>query len=243
MRGRSIPLSLPRRLVSDLLSFASKMPILPVQRQMHLGPLQAARAARAVRPSWLAVFLKGFALVAQEFPELRRVYLEFPWPHLYEYGDSVAAITVERSIGAEPGVLVMRIKGPAWLPVSDIDQAIRYARTAPIEDVEDFRRALLVARLPLALRRSLMWLGLNIGRQRPKYFGTFCFTDLSPLGTESLRPLFPATVTLYYGRIAEDGAVVFRAAYDHRVLDGATIARALARLEQVLNGAVAAELQ
>jgi pyruvate/2-oxoglutarate dehydrogenase complex dihydrolipoamide acyltransferase (E2) component len=88
-----------------------------------------------------------------------------------------------------------------------------------------------------------MWLGLNVSRQRPKYFGTFCFTDLSPLGTESLRPLFPATVTLYYGTISEDGAVVFRAAYDHRALDGATMARALTRLEQLLNGVVAAELR
>src|SRR5205085_1715930 len=78
MRGRPIPLSLPRRLVSDLLSFAAKMPILPVQRQMHLGELKKARAARPVRPSWVALFLKAFALTAQEFPELRRVYLKFP---------------------------------------------------------------------------------------------------------------------------------------------------------------------
>ena len=94
--------------------------------------------------------------------------------------------------------------------------------------------------IPIVL---LMWLGLNIGRQRPNYFGTFCFTDLSPLGTESLRPLFPATVTLYYGTISEEGAVVFRAAYDHRALDGATMARALTRLEQLLNGVVAGELR
>jgi hypothetical protein len=33
-----------------------------------------------------------------------------------------------------------------------------------------------------------------------------------------------------------------RIVYDHRVLDGATVARALARLEDVLNGEIAAEL-
>jgi hypothetical protein len=242
MRGRWVPLSLPRRLVSDLLAFAARMPILPVQRQMHLGPLQAARAACSNRPSWVALFLKGFALTAQEFPELRRAYLRFPWPHLYEYPDSVAALTVERRIGEEPAVLVMRIKGPAELSIAKIDEAIRRGRTAPIGDIRDFRRALSVARLPLIPRRLLMWIGLNIGRQRPHYFGTYCVTDLSPLGTESLRPLFPTTVTLYYGRISEEGSVAFRAAYDHRVLDGATIARALARLEALLNSVVAAEL-
>jgi hypothetical protein len=243
MRGRWIPLSLPRRLVSDLLSFASKIPILPVQRQMHLGPLQAARAASSSRPAWLALFTKGFALAAQEFPELRRVYLQLPWPHLYEYPDSVAALTIERSIAEEPAVLVMRIDAPARLPISHIDAAIRRARTAPIGEIKEFRRALMLACLPLVLRRLLMWLALNVARQRPRYFGTFCFTDLSPLGTESLRPLFPATVTLFYGRISEDGTVMFRAAYDHRALDGATIARALVRLEQLLNGVVANELR
>ena len=242
MRGRSIPLSLPRRLVSDLLAFASKIPILPVQRQMHLGSLKAARAACPVRPAWVALFIKGFALTAQEFPELRRAYLKFPWPHLYEYEDSIAALTVERSFEHESAVLVMRIKGPAMLPISAINEAIRRARTAPILEIKEFRRALAVARLPLVLRRPLMWLGLNVGRQRANHFGTFCVTDLSPLGTESLRPLFPTTVTLYYGNISNDGAVTVRAAYDHRTLDGATMARALSRLEQLLNTVVAVEL-
>ena len=243
MRGRWIPLSLPRRLVSDLLAFASKIPILPVQRQMHLGPLQAARDAASARPAWIALFIKGFALAAEDLPELRRVYLKFPWPHLYEYPDSVAAITIERPIGDEPAVLVIRIDAPARVPVGEIDAAIRHARSAPVGEVKEFRRALLLACLPLVLRRLLMWLALNVARHRPRYFGTFCVTDLSPLGTESLRPLFPATVTVYYGRISEDGAVMVRAAYDHRALDGATIARALDRFEQLLNGVVASELR
>jgi hypothetical protein len=243
MRGRWISLSLPRRLVSDLLSFAAKMPILPVQRQMQLGPLKMARAVRSARPSWVALFLKAFALTAQEFPELRRVYLKFPWPHLYEYHDSVAMLTVERSMEGEPAVLLMRLRTPARMSLTQIDEAIRNAQTAPIESIKEFRRELLLACLPLVLRRTLLWLALNVPRQRPHYFGTFCFTDLSPLGTESLRPLYPATVTLYYGQIAEDGTVVVRAAYDHRVLDGATMARALTRLEQLLNGEVAAELR
>ena len=43
------------------------------------------------------------------------------------------------------------------------------------------------------------------------------------------------TTTLNYGVIAEDGTVDVRLIYDHRVLDGATIARALGELETVLN--------
>ena len=43
--------------------------------------------------------------------------------------------------------------------------------------------------------------------------------------------------------IATDGTVTVRLVYDHRVLDGAAVARALARLEEVLRGAVVAELR
>jgi pyruvate/2-oxoglutarate dehydrogenase complex dihydrolipoamide acyltransferase (E2) component len=51
------------------------------------------------------------------------------------------------------------------------------------------------------------------------------------------------TSTLNYGVIAPDGSVDVRLTYDHRVLDGATVARALADLERVLNCEILAELR
>src|SRR5450756_947415 len=84
MRGRAIRLSIARRMVIDLLYFAAAVPSIPVQRPMSLGPLAAARAACRDRPQWTAIFAKGYALVAREFPDLRRAYLKIPWPHLYE---------------------------------------------------------------------------------------------------------------------------------------------------------------
>ena len=50
-------------------------------------------------------------------------------------------------------------------------------------------------------------------------------------------------MTLTYGIIGRDGRVPVRLIYDHRVLDGATVARALAKLEETLNGASVQELQ
>ncbi len=41
----------------------------------------------------------------------------------------------------------------------------------------------------------------------------------------------------------DEGNVNVRIVYDHRVLDGATVARALARLEEVLTGEIAVELE
>ena len=72
--------------------------------------------------------------------------------------------------------------------------------------------------------------------------GTFGLSVYSSHGAESLHPLSPLTTTLNYGVIREDGTVPVRIVYDHRVMDGATVARALALLEQTLNQDIRAEL-
>ena len=64
----------------------------------------------------------------------------------------------------------------------------------------------------------------------------------SALQAESLHPLSPITTLLNYGVIGPDGTVDVRIIYDHRVMDGATVARALARLEQILNSVVKDEI-
>jgi hypothetical protein len=46
-----------------------------------------------------------------------------------------------------------------------------------------------------------------------------------------------------YGPIDEKGSVTVRIHYDHRVMDGASIARALERFERILNGAVVDEIR
>ena len=97
--------------------------------------------------------------------------------------------------------------------------------------------------MPRPLRRALLWLGLNIGRQRGNYFGTFAVSVYSALNAESLHPLSPVTTLLNYGVISSDGRVDVRIIYDHRVMDGATVARALLRLEEILNSVVLEEVR
>lgn len=242
MRGLVVPLSRPRRLICDLLHFASGVPTVPVQRRMKLAPVVAARRALADRPPWTAIFAKALALVAAETPELRRSYCKFPRPHLYEYPTSVAAITVERDYRNEKAVFTVRVKDPARRTVGEIAEVIRERTTAPVDEVKDFRRSLRISALPRPIRRLIWWVGLNVGRQRANYFGTFGISVYSALGAESLHPLSPLTTTLNYGVFAADGSLDVRLVYDHRVTDGATIARALARLEEVLNTSLRDEL-
>ena len=94
------------------------------------------------------------------------------------------------------------------------------------------------------MRRLAWWVGLNVsGRKRAHYFGTFGVSVYAGLGAASLHPLSPLTTTLNYGVIAADGTVDVRLIYDHRVLDGATVARALQDLERALTGEVLTELR
>jgi hypothetical protein len=235
-RGRRLPLSLPRRLIGDLMHFAQKLPTVPVQRRMNIAPLVAARQLARPRPSWCALFTKAYAMVAARRPQLRRAYLSFPWPHLYEHPVSIASIAVERRVYDEDAVLFAQIRGPEHHTPEQLDSFIKDCKELPVERVGTFRRALRISRLPRVLRRFIWWLGLNSsGYKRARNLGTFGVSVYSGLGAEGLHPLSPLTTTLNYGVIAEDGAVDVRVVYDHRVLDGATVARALEDLEGILN--------
>jgi hypothetical protein len=242
MRGRRIRLLPSARIRNDILHFAHKVPTLPVQRRMALGSLVKARSACRQRPPWTALFLKAYALLAQEIPELRRVYIGLPRPHLYEYPTSVAMVAFERKAADEVEIFAGRIKDPASRSLAELAEILRRFNEAPLWEIKDFRRVLIVGRLPLPLRRLLIWIALNIGRERANFFGTFYLTVYSALGADSLRPLFPCTAVLNYGVIAADGTVDVRLNYDHRVMDGAIVARALQSLEEILTKRIVEEL-
>ena len=243
MRGRAVRLSLPRRTIVDLLHFAAAVPSVPVQKRMRLKAVASARAACRNRPRWTAIFAKAYALVAREFPDLRRAYVKFPWPMLYEYPVSNANIVIERDYEGEPGVFSILIKDPTARSLPELGRILEHASTAPINDIKEFRRSLRISALPRPLRRLLWWVGLNWGRQRSNFFGTFALSVYSALDAESLHPLTPLTTLLNYGVIDSDGDVNVRIIYDHRVMDGATVARALARLEQILNTSILDEIE
>jgi hypothetical protein len=242
MRGTMLSLSRPRRLITDLMHFAAAVPTIPVQRRMNLAAIAAARRSCIDRPPWAAIFAKAFAVVAAEVPGFRRAYCKFPWPHLYEYPASVASVAIEGDYQGERAVYFLLVKDPAGRPLAEVGRRIRAAAVGAAMENKRFRNALRIAGLPRPLRRLLWWVGLNVGRQRANRFGTFGVTAYPALGAESLHPLSPLTATLTYGPIGPDGHADVRLVYDHRVLDGATVARAMVRLETVINTTVAAEL-
>jgi hypothetical protein len=242
--GRNIPLSLPRRLVCDVVHFARQVPTIPVQKLVNVAELEPLRCRLDPRPSWCALFTKAYALVSAEFPELRRAYLSVPWARLYEHPETIASLAVERDYGGEKGVLFAQFRSPEKLDLLTLESRMRRFKEDPVESIPDFRSLLAITRLPWPLRRLAWWYITHVrGYRKATWMGTFGVSVYSSLGAESLHPLSPLTTLLNYGVIQENGEVTVRVVYDHRVMDGATVARALGRLEQVLNQEIFTELR
>jgi hypothetical protein len=210
---------------------------------MDLGAVIAARKALSRRPPWFGIFAKAYGLTAREFPQLRRTFVKWPWPHLYEYPTSVAGVCVERDVDGEPCVMLRIFQDPAALRISDITDIIRDAAEAPINELNDFKRIVALARLPGVLRRPAMWVAFNVARMRANYFGTFTVTAASFLGVDALHLPTWTTSLLTFGVFGPTGQVPVRITMDHRVFDGVTIAQIMARLEAILNGPIVQELQ
>lgn len=243
VEGRKIALSLPRRFVGDVLHFAKKIPSIPMQRRMRLADVVAARERLSTRHSWCAIFTKAYSIVAAERPELRRTYLSVPWGHLYEHPINVAAFSVERTYQDEEGVFMARIARPELTSLRVLSQIVRAYKQAELSQIESFQQGLWLSSLPLPLRRFLWWVALEWdGRYKAHYFGTFAISVVGSLGAAGLHILSPLALTLNYGTFEPDGSLDVRLTYDHRALDGATAARALVALEEVLHEQIRQEM-
>jgi hypothetical protein len=233
---------MPRRLVADLMHASRGVPFVSLGRTLDIRLLLEARTGAAQPPGWAAIFAKAFCLVAREDPVLRRLYLKWPWPHLYELPRSVGMVAIARNEDGEDCVLPQKVSAADELPLAEVDALIRHAKTAPVDEVPAFRKILRATRLPLPLRRLVWMTGLNFGRQRANYFGTFGITSVAAFGPGELHALSPGPFIVSYGAVSPSHTIDVVIRWDHRVTDAALIARTLTRLEQALNGPLRAEL-
>jgi hypothetical protein len=243
MRGTVRKISLSRRLVADLMHASIRVPFVSLTRPLNVRQLIEARALAAQPPGWAAIFVKAFSLVAKEVPALRTLYAKWPWPSFYELPRSVAMIAIARVEDGQDCVLPQKVPAADTLPLTEIDAQIRHARDAPLGEVPAFRRILRVTRLPLPLRRLFWVVGLNFGRQRANWFGSFGVTSVAAYGAGELHALSPGPFILSYGVVAQDQTIDVVIRWDHRITDAALVAKALTQLERVLNTEIAAELR
>jgi hypothetical protein len=241
MRGTVRKISLPRRVVIDLMHASADVPFVAVRRTLNIERLAGARRALETRPAWAAIFAKGFAILARDRPVLRTSYLTWPWPRFYEVPQTVAMIVVAPD-AAPDGVLLYPVKAPDLVPLLDADERVRRAKADPLETTPFFRKTLIVTRLPLPLRRLAWAIGLHSGRQRANYFGTLLVTSVAAFGGGEVEALAPCSFILSYDKVAADGSIDVMVRWDHRITDAAVVGAALSSLERILNKEIADEL-
>jgi pyruvate/2-oxoglutarate dehydrogenase complex dihydrolipoamide acyltransferase (E2) component len=244
LKSRVIPLSTGRRLVGEWLHHARKVPSLPLARDCQIAPLVEARSRLAAPPSWTAILMKAYGLVARDNPELRRMYLTFPYRRLYEHDRSECALIVEREYQRETVVLAAKFVDIERKSLAELDGHINFFRTAEVWSVSEFRQLLRMACYPTWVRRFGVWRVLNwSGPLRARRAGTFSMSSLGNFGVEQIHPLTPLTTYFTFGPIQPDGRVTLKIIYDHRVMDGRCVSRALVDLENAVNTALLREVQ
>jgi hypothetical protein len=235
-----------RGCVGDIATLALGIPLFPVERVMRLGSVAEAREAAAERIGWAAVFLRAYALVAQEMPILRTWIGGRLMKSLVTAPGSTATLAINR---AEPGddgrpadrLFFARLRHPEAESLSSIESFVRHHATAPVAEV--FKRQLELELTPGPLRRVILrWNMRSRSAKRAARLGTFSLSTLAGFGATNRGHPTLCTSSLSYAPLEPDGRCLVTLICDHRVLDGATAARALARLEELLGGSMVAEL-
>jgi hypothetical protein len=223
---------------------SKKLPLVTAERRMNLSAIIEARKAGPVRPSWTVIFSKAFAVVAARRPELRTAYMSLPYPHLHVHHFSIAMVIVEREYQGEVFPLNYKLRKPDATPLLELHQTLEHARTVPLEEDEQFRFMHSLGCKPLLMRRSLWWMGYHwSGNKRAHYFGTFALSSPAVGGAGLTTIVSPLSCTLHYGLFDKAGQIDMRVTFDHRAVDGAPVARALAEMEQVLMTDVLEEIK
>ena len=236
------PLPAGRGCVNDIAVLALDIPLFPVDRLMHLEAVATARQAAAVRIGWAAIFLKAYAIVARETPPLRSWLAGALRPCIATSSQSVAVLAVNRGEAGDDRLFFARLCRPDATPLPLLQAAIDRFSSSPVEEV--YKRQLQLEGVPGWLRRTILrWNMLSTSPKRATRIGTFSLSTLAGFSaTNRFHPTL-CTTSLSYGPLDGDGRCLVTVIADHRVLDGATVARALARLEEVLGGEIVDELR
>jgi len=230
-----------RRLTLDVLHFHRQVDTCAHDRSFQLGRLAELRDQLPQRISWAVLFIKAFALIAIQRPVLRQTFQRWPWNHLYQHPYSVAMLATHRMLDDEPWVFHSRFEKPDEQTLAQLQHALERYTSEPVKKI--FRKQWQLSGLPTFVRRILWWWTLNIAvHQRTRRVGTFFFTTLAGKGVEIQDPPAYFTSNLTYGPLDEQFRCRVTMSYDHRLMDGSTVADCLNELESTLNGVIADEL-
>ncbi len=231
-----------RSCIADVALLAGKIPLFPVDRHCNLAELAAARSACPHRIGWAAIFLKAYGKVVRQTPALRSWFLPGFRPRLATTEQNVATLAINRLEEGVERLCWARLDRPDERPLADLQQFIDDCGQKPLAEM--FKRQLELEMLPGWLRRTVLrWNLRSASAKRAARLGTFSLSTLAGLGaTNRFHPTL-CTSSLTYGPLEPDGRCRVTLIADHRVVDGALVARSLIRLEELLRQELVSELR
>lgn len=241
--GKRVKLSNGRRLVDDVIRMSKKMPMAALGGDYE-APL-VAQFRRKSRPkiSWNVLYMKAYAAVCARRPELRRSYVTFPWGHFYQHDYSVCLMTISREYQGEERLFFARFNAPDRESLGKLQEQYDLYRTAPIEEIKQFRHQIAFAKCPTILRRFAWWLLFNVWPQkRASHMGTFGMSFSGYKGAVGNQHLGPNTTILGVDPHPRRGVSRLLLTFDHRVIDGTPVCKTLQETNRVLNTAIREEL-
>ena len=132
-------------------------------------------------------------------------------------------------------------RAPESRSLTEIQEQLTRYQTGNVKRV--FRQQYQLSAFPALLRRAIWWWNLNVsGRNRARRTGTAFLSTLAGRGVEIDNILSVQTGCFTYGPMNESGQSRVTICYDHRVMDGATVAAAMVQLDSILNKEILSEL-
>ena len=242
--GKLIKLSNGRRLVEDIIHVANKTPLAAFAGDYDAGLVAKFRRHSRPKIAWNVLYMKAYACVSQQDPTLRRSYVRFPWGHLYEHDRTVCMMTIAREHEGEERLFFARFNSPEERSLVELQKHYDYYRKAPIKEIKQFRHQINFAKAPRFVRRFAWWSMFNLWPQtRAGHMGTFgisisgykgCYAASHHLGTNS--------TILGVDPFPKNGVSRILLTFDHRVMDGTPVTKAMQQLHHMLTTAIKVEL-
>lgn len=241
--GTRVKFSNGRRLVDDVVTLAQKFPSAGLSGEFDAPQVHEIRRISRPRISWNVLYMKAYAEVAAETPELRQCYVRFPRPHLYQHHDVVCMLTLSRKHEGQERLFFARFNNPQEDGLDELQQRYDYLRQAPVEEIKQFRHQIRFASMPRFLRRCGWWVMFNLWpAKRSSHIGTMAMSLSGYKGSFGTRHLGPLTSILGTDPVPRKGKSHLTLTFDHRVLDGVPATRILNQIQKRLTTTVAEEL-
>jgi len=241
--GKRYKLSNGRRLVDDVIRMSIKMPMASLSGDYETPMLAELRRKTRPKISWNVLYMKAYAAVCTKNPELRRSYVSFPWGHFYQHDYNVCMLTMAREYEGEERLFFARFNCPDEETLEDLQKQYDHYRTAPIEEIKQFRHQIAFAKFPTMVRRFAWWALFNLWpAKRASHMGTFGMSFSGYKGAYGGKHLGPNTTILGVDPFPRKGKGRVLLTFDHRVIDGTPVCKTLQQLNHILNTAIKVEI-